>query len=111
MEKKLARLKEKCLALGGIKKGSEFLIPPSKGSEFVDELQNIEMVILGLDGWYYVDKDSQWIVQDLSVDFSVDESIIESDEAVSQSAAIVKDYIANQLPDQIDFVSFTLNLN
>jgi hypothetical protein len=59
-------------------KGGELALPPPIMLDFIDELKKFGILILGCDGWRYLKPDDPaWIVQDLSVDFSVDDEILE----------------------------------
>ncbi len=94
----------------GIVKGSEFLLPPETAVCLVDDLEAIGVVILGVDGWRYVDKEKGWIVQDLEVELSVDDMILQGDQPARRSAALARDFIANRLPKKVDFVSLILDI-
>ena len=93
----------------GIEHGVEFLLPPSTALHFAHDLQKINVGIMGVDGWFYVNQDKGWIVQDLDVDLSIDEDTLQEDNAVEKSVAIASRFIRKQLPKRTEFVSFTLD--
>ncbi len=93
-----------------VTKGSEFLLSPENALHLADDLARINVGVWGLDGWYYIDREKGWIVQDLTADFSVDEKLLEQPETANMSLEAVKDFIKTQLPERIEFVSFTFNV-
>lgn len=93
----------------GIEHGVEFLLPPNTALHFAHDLQKINVTIMGVDGWFYVDQDKGWIVQDLDVDLSIDEETLQEHNAVEKSVVIASRFIRKQLPKRTEFVSFTLD--
>jgi hypothetical protein len=93
----------------GIVKGKELLLPPDQALRLADDLEGVGVAIMSLDGWYYVDRDRGWIVQDLKTDLSLDSDVYSGMQGVHRSVLAVKTFL-NQLSRQVDFVSFTLNV-
>lgn len=80
----------------GIVKAGELLLGPADAINLVDELEQMGMLILGVDLWYYI---GQEIAEDPgSLDLSQGTD-------VKNNAAIARYFIANKLPSRIAFVS------
>ena len=109
MQVQLTQIMNKYRPLG-VMKGSEFLLTPDDAIRLIDDLEAIGIAITGVDGWRYVDRDKGWIVQDLEVDLSIDDAILQGEQPVQKSSAIAKNYIRNRLPERVSFVSFTLDI-
>jgi hypothetical protein len=105
----LKRLIEKYSTIGIIK-GAEFLLPHNEALSFADDLGSNGFTILGVDGWYYVDRDKRGIIQDLEVDLAIEDSVLKGSDPVRSSVAIAKQFIANSLPERTEFVSFTIDV-
>jgi hypothetical protein len=91
-----------------IKRGSSLLLPPRIAPAFVEDLAAINELILGCDGWHFVDKLKDYLVQDLAVELSVDEFIPWNEMTAQKNAIVVQTFIEN-LPTSIDLISFNLN--
>jgi len=109
MKEQLIHLLEAYRSLG-IVKGGELCLPPHDALRLADDLEAIGVVVMGLDGWYYIDQDKGMIAQDLSVDLYVGDDVLRSSNSVHNSISIVKDFISTRLPERIAFVSFTLDV-
>ena len=93
----------------GIVKGNELLLSPKDALYFANDLKAIDISIMGVDGWHFVDKSKGWIVQDLTVEFGVDEDILQMENASEKSVEQVTKFL-EQLEERIDFVSFILDI-
>ena len=91
----------------GILSGNELLLPPQIALRLLDDLVNIDVAVMGTDVWHYVDRKKGWIVQDLAVDFSVDERLLDQVDAAEKTIAAVQHFLNTQLPDRTELVSFT----
>ncbi len=80
----------------GIVKAGKLLLRPADAINLADELEQMGMLILGVDLWYYI---GQEIAEDPG---SLD---ISQGTDVKNNAIIVRDFIANKLPSRIAFVS------
>lgn len=94
----------------GILKGSAFVLPPTIALSLVDDLENSGIKIAGILVWYPVKKDG--ILLGLAEDRSyynlgVPESVFESENALSESTAIIRGYL-KELPESVEFVSLDL---
>lgn len=84
----------------GIIKAGELLLTPQDAVNLVEEIAQKDILILGVDIWYYL---GDRIVEDPS---SLDLSDI-SDAKIN--AEIAKNFITTQLPENIVYVSFVLD--
>ena len=94
----------------GIIKGRELCLPPTEALNLANDLTALGVAITGVDGWYYVDKDRGWLVQDLGTDFSVPDGVLRGPHSVHESAIVVKGFIASRLSKKTELVSFSLDI-
>src|SRR5574340_1603100 len=87
----------------GLVKGTELLLPPDLIIPFLDELSNENALINGCDLWKFINssKNPYEIVQLLD-GFLIPDNFGDS---VEGSAKLVKNYLENNLPKDVDFVS------
>lgn len=87
----------------GLVKGTELLLPPDLIIPFLDELSNENVLINGCDLWKFINssKNPYEIVQLLD-GFLIPDNFGDS---VEGSAKLVKNYLVNNLPKDVDFVS------
>src|SRR5260221_5231721 len=81
----------------GIVKGSELLLPPKDAIRLLDDLVKIDIAVMGTDGWHYVNREKGWIVQDLAVDFSVDELLLGQLDSAQKTVVAAKQFLSTQL--------------
>ena len=87
----------------GTWKAGELLLRPEDALSLANELEEMEIVIFGVDVWYYVVKQ---IVEDPgSLDIS---DITDGDNRVRASAKAAREFIKNKLPEGTAFVSFIM---
>ncbi len=92
----------------GLVKGGELLLPQSAALDFITALESLGIVILGCDGWRYADPNNPtWIVQDLTVDYSVSDRILNGNNPAKESADAVKQFLL-AIPTEVDFVSIDI---
>ena len=98
---------------GVVKAGNLLLVPAAEALTFADELAAQEIVILGVNGWYYDHPpadplDADAISQDLWFDFWVEVPFLKRNRAdlARQCAEAVKGYVRQALTPQIAFVSY-----
>ena len=98
---------------GVVKAGNVLLVPAAEALTFADDLAAQEIVILGVNGWYYdqppVDPlDASAISQDLWFDFWVEVPFLKRHRAdlAQECAAAVKGYVQQTLTPRIAFVSY-----
>src|SRR5574340_574783 len=91
----------------GLVKGGELLLQPDLIIPFLDEISKEHVLINGCDLWKYVDssRDPDRIVQLLD-GYLIPDNYGDS---VEGSAILVKRYLENNLPKDIDFISFIYN--
>jgi hypothetical protein len=89
--------------------GSELLLCPSDALQFISELADLEVVLLGADGWYRGGPDQSFFVQDLEADMSVDNAIFRLPDSPLRSAEAVRDFILSGLPSRDQYVSVTID--
>ena len=94
--------------LQGLVKGGELCLPPLLALQLADDLGNLGVGIMGVDGWRYTE--NGFVAQDLATDFYVGDEILRSNTAVEDSVLVVKEFITNHLAPTTIFVSFTLNI-
>ena len=111
------RMKEKLIALmekyksQGLVKGSHLLLPPKNALKLVAELERLNVVVLGVDGWYYVRPDDpKWLAEDRTLDMYIGDDVLHGDSPVHEGAAKVKDFIENHLHETTPFVDLTLDI-
>ncbi|MBC6473453.1 MAG: hypothetical protein GDA48_12075 [Hormoscilla sp. GM102CHS1] len=80
----------------GIVKAGELLLRPADAINLADELEQMGILILGVDLWYDLGRE---IAEDPD---SLDLSQVTD---VKNNVAIARDFIANKLPSRITFVS------
>lgn len=90
----------------GIIKGSEFLVPPESAVHFAEELSALGAVIYGVNGWNYYDPNdpSQGVIEDLAFNGSIDERIINGENAVANTLQQTVELLHN-IPENIAYVS------
>lgn len=97
----------------GIVWGSAFALPPTTALLLVNDLESSDIKIAGVLVWYSVKKDGIFIgiAEDLSYSYEsqlfVPESVFGSENSLSESASIIRDYI-KELPESVELVSLTL---
>jgi hypothetical protein len=84
----------------GIIKAGELLLSPADALEFIKEIAEREILILGVNLWCYVDNQ---IAEDPG---SLDLSEIDD---YQESVSIAKKFISQHLPEGTAFVSFVLD--
>jgi hypothetical protein len=91
----------------GIVKGIEFLLTPKTILPFIDDLAAIGVLINGCDLWYYLDtdKDPMRIVESVGAGMLVKDPDPPETITPQLSANQVKDFIINQLPEDVDLLS------
>jgi hypothetical protein len=94
-------------------KGSELCLRPNDALRLVDELENLGVTILGVDGWYYATpehKKKAWLSSDLNTDLYIGDQTLQGADPVHDSARVVRQFLLNDLPEQTEFVSLTLDV-
>ena len=98
---------------GVVKGGNVLLVPAAEALTFADDLAAQEIVILGVNGWYYDrppagPNDADAISQDLWFDFWVEVRFLKQNRAqlARQCAEAAKAYVSQALTPQIAFVSY-----
>ncbi len=92
----------------GLVKGRLVLLPPPQALQFLTELEEHEVAVLGVELWYYVEHQGQNVlVEDPSGPGF--EKELASDDPVGQSVAAARRYIEKELPESIVYVSFVEN--
>lgn len=86
-------------------KGNELLMPVKVAIEFLKDMTEHGEIVVGCDGWRYVDYDRGWIVQDLDVELSLGTEETWEEMTPSENTALMLPFLAG-IPDEIDFVSF-----
>jgi hypothetical protein len=94
----------------GMIKGRDLLLNPSDALEMAEKLGEVGVPIMGISGWYYVDRSKGYIAEDLEADFSVGDEIWFSPNRLERSVAKVKSYIQNSLPPTTELVSLDVDL-
>jgi len=94
----------------GILKGGELLLKPEDALEMADDLEIIQVPLLGVTGWHYVDRNKGWIVEDLAVDYYVGDSIWLGNNPVEESIKAVKEYLTESLPPSAEFVTLDIDM-
>ncbi len=92
----------------GLKKGSSLLFSPQDALRFANDLEVIGVGIVGLELWYYLEKEGQsHIVENpYGPEFGMELAPANS---VQKSIEAAKNYIAHQLPEDTALVSFVLD--
>ena len=90
-------------AKSGIIRGGELLLTREYILQFIDDLAAVNAIIYGCSDWRYVDyaKYPDLIMEIVGGGILVEDDIDAQEECVN----IVKGYITNRLPDDVDFVS------
>ncbi len=86
---------------------------PDDALRLVDELENLGVTILGVDGWYYANpehKEQGWLSSDLNADLYVGDQALHSYDPVLDSAKVVRQFLLHNLPERDEFVSLTLDV-
>lgn len=91
-----------------IVKGSEFLLPLQMAISFAEDLVMVEEIIIGYDGWRYVDKARNWIVQATEVELTLEEHISWENMTPEKNFEILQTFL-KCVPENIDFISFQMN--
>lgn len=89
-------------------KGTGLLLPPEAAMALVKDLVAYGEMIMGCDGWRYIDYKRGWIVQDLGVDLAVEEEIAWDEMTPARNAAVILPFLAG-IPAEIDLVSLQFN--
>lgn len=84
----------------GIIKAGELLLIPADAFKFIQEIEEREILILGIDLWCYID--GQIAENPASLDLS------EIDD-FQKSVSIAKQFITDHLPEDTAFISFVLD--
>ena len=85
----------------GIQKGVEFLLPPDKMTQMIDDLAQSDVLILGCDLWRYVDREKNWIVQLVGVGYDIGEA----NPTARDAATMIKQFLSTKLPGDAEMVS------
>jgi hypothetical protein len=93
-----------------IGKGSELLLRPEDALRFVDDLERLGIVILGVIGWHYVYRSHNLIVQELETDLDILRDVNTTRSASAQSAELARKFIVSGLKPYTEFVSFLLDV-
>jgi hypothetical protein len=93
----------------GIIKGTELLLRPEDAIRLSKDLATLNVLIIGCEGWYYINEANKWIVQDLAIELSVESFIPYDQLTVEQAGQIVLYFLIEQLPSHISFVSLHLD--
>jgi len=94
----------------GIIKGGELLLPLEISWRFLVELSKLEVLVLGIDGWYYVNPAEKKIVQDISVGYYVGDDALNLSDRAAESVRRVKDFLSTLNADKTPLVSFILDI-
>ena len=96
----------------GIVKGGELLLSPADALQLVEALRDTGVVVMGFDGWQQVSRgpDVHTIRQDLSVDVSVPDAVIQGPSAPAKAAEIVRRELQAARTRGVPLVSLTLDL-
>jgi len=89
-------------------RGTEFMMQPEIAAALARDLAKAGEIILGCDGWRYVNLSKMWIVQDLEIELVIEEHIPWDEMSPQRNAEMVQSFIA-ALPERIDLVSLELN--
>lgn len=94
----------------GIRKGSAFLLPPQKASELINDLESAGIEMFGITVWESVRllDGSTGIAEDLSYDFFVSDEVLRSENAVQQSASVIRGFM-ERLPSNVEYVSIDIS--
>lgn len=84
------------------------MLPPQKVFPFVEDLIKANELFVGCDGWRYVDRSKNWIVQDLGINFSVEEYFSWDEMTPEKNLELLPSFL-NDLPENIDLISVDLN--
>lgn len=96
--------------LGMIKAGV-LLLKPDDALRLAEDLEKLDVAIMGLDCWCYSDRDGRsTITQDAALSVEIDPKILNSDRAVQDSVMRVKRFISGELPPNAIFISLTLHI-
>ena len=88
----------------GIVSGREFLLHPDDALRLADDLGKIGIRLVGADGWYYANRELNYLVEDPGIGCSVSDDFSES---VEETIALVRNFITTKLPEHIEFVALT----
>lgn len=91
-----------------IVKGAELLLPVQMAIPFAEDLVNLGEIIMGYDGWRYVDEAKKWIVQVLEAELTLEEYISWGNMTPERNFEILRTFLM-KVPSEIDFISFRLN--
>ena len=89
-------------------KGSVLLISSERAIEFAKSLTQMGEIIVGCCTWSYADADKRYIVQNLSIDLTLEDFILWLDMTPEANWPFIEDFIKN-VAQIVDFVSFDLN--
>ena len=84
------------------------MLPLQMASAFAKDLAMVEEIILGYDGWRYVDKTKNWIVQVMEVELTLEEYISWESMTPESNHEILQKFLM-RVPENVDFISFQLN--
>lgn len=91
-----------------IARGSEFMLPSPMAIAFAEDLTKTEEIILGCDGWRYVDRSKDGIVQVLEVELSIEDYIAWDNMTPAKNLEVIRTFLKS-LPQNVDLISFQMN--
>ena len=95
----------------GVIRVNEFLLPLEDAFRLVDDAEKAGIAILGVSCWFYGGPGNQFLGEDLVSELSIDNTILSSENAVSESARITREFLKTELLDYHTLVEIWLTQN